>query len=74
MNNKKETEKLSPPGLIASLASGFNAVTNNIKIIIIPVLVDLLLWFGPQMGLKSLSGSQTYSVRYPVRSLLANKT
>lgn len=54
MNNKNEPLKLAPPGLIASLASGFNAVANNIKIIIIPVLVDLLLWFGPQMGLKSL--------------------
>jgi len=54
MNNKKAPDKLSPPGLIASLASGFNAVTNNIKIILIPILVDLLLWFGPQVGLKSL--------------------
>jgi len=54
MNNKTEPTKLSPPGLIASLASGFNAVANNIKVIIIPILIDLVLWFGPQMGLKTL--------------------
>lgn len=57
----------SPPSLVVSLTSGFDAVTRHIQLILFPVLLDLYLWLGPhlkvtrlaqsiQQGLQSFSG------------------
>jgi hypothetical protein len=43
-----------PPGLVASLAAGFDAVANHVGIIIMPFLLDLLLWLGPHLSMKAL--------------------
>jgi hypothetical protein len=43
-----------PPGLIASLAAGFDSVANSITVIALPVLFDLFLWFGPHLRLRVL--------------------
>jgi hypothetical protein len=43
-----------PPGLVATLAKGFDTIANNIAIIILPVLLDLFLWLGPKLRLKTL--------------------
>ena len=51
-----ETEQVklpSPPGLIASLMRGFDSVANHILVILPPVLLDLFLWLGPHLRLKS---------------------
>lgn len=40
-----------PPGLIASLAAGFDSVANSITVIALPVLFDLFLWLGPHLRL-----------------------
>jgi hypothetical protein len=46
--------KIKPPRLIPSLVEGFNTVANHIYIIILPILLDLLLWFGPMIRIKDL--------------------
>ena len=43
-----------PPGLVATLAKGFDTIANNIAIIILPVMLDLFLWLGPKLRLKTL--------------------
>ena len=43
-----------PPNMIASLRAGFDAVANQIVIIIIPIAIDLLLWLGPHLQVKTL--------------------
>jgi hypothetical protein len=43
----------TPPGLLKSLASGFDSVANHIAVILPPVLLDLFLWLGPRLRLKS---------------------
>ncbi len=43
-----------PPGLIPSLAAGFEAVASHITVITLPVLLDLFLWLGPRLRLKEL--------------------
>ena len=49
-----ETRKLPPPpGLIASLVRGFDSVANHVLVILPPVLLDLFLWLGPHLRLKS---------------------
>ena len=44
----------NPPALIASLIAGFDAVTRNIMLILIPVILDLLLWWGPHLKISKL--------------------
>jgi hypothetical protein len=41
-----------PPGLVASLLTGFDSVANHIAVILPPVLLDLFLWLGPHLRLK----------------------
>jgi hypothetical protein len=43
-----------PPGLIASLAGGFDAAANHILLILPPALLDVLLWLGPRLRMKTL--------------------
>jgi hypothetical protein len=51
------SEKMEPqiarPGMLLAFKSGFNTVTNNIYLIILPVIIDLLIWFGPHFSLES---------------------
>ena len=53
-----ETEKLQtlppPPGIIASLKAGFDAIAANISLILLPLGLDLLLWFGPHLRVNRL--------------------
>lgn len=44
--------KNDPPRLIPSLVEGFNAVANNVYLLIFPVVMDLLFWFGPRLRVK----------------------
>ena len=51
-----ETEQIKlppPPGLFVSLMRGFDSVANHILVILPPVLLDLFLWLGPHLRLKS---------------------
>lgn len=43
-----------PPKFLAALASGFNTVANKAYLLILPIGLDLLLWFGPRFSLKTL--------------------
>ncbi|NLG99241.1 MAG: hypothetical protein GX491_17945 [Chloroflexi bacterium] len=47
-------QKIRPPQLISSLTGGFNAVANHIYLILLPIALDLFLWLGPHLRLKSL--------------------
>ena len=42
-----------PPGLITSLVRGFDSVANHVLVILPPLLLDLFLWLGPHLRLKS---------------------
>ncbi len=52
--NSESAITIRPPQLTQSLVSGFNTVANNIWLIIFPVVLDLLLWFGPHLHLQKL--------------------
>jgi hypothetical protein len=43
-----------PPNMLTALRAGFDSVANQIAIIIIPIAIDLLLWLGPHLQLKTL--------------------
>lgn len=44
----------APPNTIASLRAGFDVVANHIAVISIPIALDLVLWLGPHLQLKTL--------------------
>ena len=43
-----------PPGLVAALAAGFDKTANHVAIILMPIFLDLFLWLGPRLRLKTL--------------------
>lgn len=45
---------VTPPRLISSIAAGFNTVANHIYLILFPIALDMLLWFGPHLRVKTL--------------------
>ncbi|MGA2489187.1 MAG: hypothetical protein ABSF99_03230 [Anaerolineales bacterium] len=51
--NAEQRKLPPPPGLIASLVRGFDSVANHVLVILPPVLLDLFLWLGPHLRLKS---------------------
>jgi hypothetical protein len=54
MESNSKTELMTPPKLIGTLTSGFNAVANNIYLILFPVILDTFLWLGPHLRIKQL--------------------
>lgn len=54
MLNSDSQSKIRPPRLIPSLVEGFNAIAGQIHLILFPVVIDLFLWFGPLVRVKSL--------------------
>jgi hypothetical protein len=44
----------APPNMIAALRAGFDAVANKIVIILIPITLDILLWLGPHLQIKTI--------------------
>jgi len=47
-------EKTSPPRLIASLVEGFNVIAGRSYILLFPIGIDLLFWFGPLLRVRKL--------------------
>ncbi len=45
---------MGPPKFIPALVSGFNLVASKFYLLLLPIGLDLLLWFGPRFSLKSL--------------------
>lgn len=54
MNTKIDNQKINPPQLIPTILAGFNAVANHLGLILFPLGLDLLFWFGPQLKLEKL--------------------
>lgn len=38
-----------PPGVIGSLRAGFDAIASNLAVILLPLVLDLILWLGPRL-------------------------
>ena len=54
-NNSKQTEvAIRPPQIFRSLVGGFHAVASNAGLLLVPLALDLLLWFGPHLRVKRL--------------------
>lgn len=49
MNPAKSQTIPAPPNLIRSLTSGFEAISSHLALLLVPVMLDLFLWFGPRL-------------------------
>ena len=56
MNRQNLPELPPPPGVIGSLRAGFDAVSSHIWLILLPLLLDLILWVGPRLSVDNLLG------------------
>jgi len=54
METSSTNTTISPPRLFATLMLGLNIVAANIKLILLPLLLDLLIWLGPHLSVKGL--------------------
>jgi hypothetical protein len=53
MNIKKITLP-DPPNVLKSIRIGFDTITKHVGLVLFPVGIDLLLWFGPRLQIRSL--------------------
>ncbi|MCC7359706.1 MAG: hypothetical protein IT317_09525 [Anaerolineales bacterium] len=56
-----------PQGIVAALVAGFETVNARLELILLPLLLDLLLWLGPHVSIQHLIPPITGTLR----SLLA---
>jgi hypothetical protein len=54
MESTTKPNTVTPPRLIPSFLRGFDTVANHIGLIILPIALDLLLWFGPHLRINNL--------------------
>ena len=45
-----------PPNVLKSIKNGFDAITKHLYLLLFPIGLDLVLWFGPHLQIKSLIG------------------
>ena len=53
-SNLKQVDTNNPPRLIASLLAGFDVIARHITLVILPFVLDLFLWCGPQLKINRL--------------------
>ena len=52
-----------PPGVIGALRGGFDLVSSHLTLILLPVALDALLWFGPRLSVRELFVSTLSDMR-----------
>jgi hypothetical protein len=54
METSKETQLPPPPGVVGALRAGLDITSNHLSVLLLPLALDLLLWFGPRLSVKSV--------------------
>lgn len=54
MKNSSFTLSGTPPKLFPTLIKGFNTIANHWYLILFPIIMDVLLWLGPKIKVKTL--------------------
>src|SRR5260370_30371878 len=45
-----------PTGVIETLSAGYTAVNRQLWVLLLPILLDVFLWFGPHVSFSPLVG------------------
>lgn len=59
----KEENFIPPPRVIPTLKAGFDMAASHLSILIMPVLLDLFLWFGPRLSINRLLGMMSEQLK-----------
>jgi len=43
-----------PPNVLNSIRTGFDAITKHLVLLLFPIILDLILWFGPHIQIRTL--------------------
>jgi hypothetical protein len=69
-----------PPGMINAIKAGLDVISSHLSILLLPLALDSLLWFGPRLSVRTVMTSFFDQVvvlnvqnNLPVTDLLANK-
>lgn len=54
MGTRTHGETAAPLGVIGSIAAGFEIIGRHLWLIVLPVLLDVLLWLGPRLSIAPL--------------------
>jgi hypothetical protein len=54
MGMRPREETIPPLGVIGSITAGFEIISRHVWLIVLPVLLDLLLWLGPRLSVAPL--------------------
>jgi hypothetical protein len=54
MKSKEPANFPKPPSLVGALTAGFDTAASKIYLILFPLVLDLLIWFGPHIRLTDL--------------------
>ena len=54
MKTSNSSTVINPPSLLRTLVAGFNTITEHIYLILFPIGLDLLIWFGPRLKLMEI--------------------
>jgi hypothetical protein len=54
MERSPRSSTIHPPKLIPSFVAGFNAIASHVYLVIFPICLDVLLWFGPLVRIKNI--------------------
>lgn len=54
MSQTQPDRNPSPRGVIATISAGFELTTNNIWLVVLPVLVDIFYWLGPRLSVAEV--------------------
>lgn len=54
MNSSESTPLPPPPGVIGALKAGLDVISNHLSVLILPMALDALLWFGPRLSVKNI--------------------
>ncbi|MEJ2412019.1 MAG: hypothetical protein P8Y34_03350 [Anaerolineales bacterium] len=64
----------TPPKVLKSIQIGFDAITKHLVLLLFPLGVDLVLWFGPHLQIRSLIESLVMSMTEVAELLPADFT
>lgn len=54
MERSSRSSAIHPPKLIPSFVAGFNAIASHAYLILFPICLDVLLWFGPLVRIQKI--------------------
>ncbi len=54
METSNQTQLPPPPGVIVALKTGLDVIAGHLSVLLLPLALDVLLWFGPRLSVKNL--------------------